>query len=323
MKVTKWDGQPISKAGWYSGIPIERYHSPSMCDGPAVSSSNLRTCWSKSPKHMFSQWAENPEREERTVTRAMLLGAAAHHLLLGEDNFKLKFVAQPETYRDVKTGEPKKWNNNAHACQEWNAKQAKGGKVVVKVEELDCIVAMARSLALEPLVNEGLLRGRIETSGFWKDQQTGLWIKVRPDVIPVTDADFVDLKTASDVTTVALQSTMRSYGYPQQGALIWEVCEALGQPFTSFMLMFVETSNPWCARTVQVDDEDLSFGRQQNRWALRKIRECIDTGHWPGPGEGDLRPLRISNDERERIKTRLKAEGLLDEDTTTNSRRYA
>ena len=323
MKVTKWDGKPISKPGWYSDIPIEKYHSAGMCDGPAVSSSNLRTCWSKSPKHMFAQWAENPDREERDATKAMILGAVSHHLILGEEGFKEKYVAQPESYRDVKTAEWKKWTYQANTCKDWRAKQEKLGLTIVSVKELDGIVAMAKSLALEPLVNEGLLRGRVETSGFWRDQQTGLWIKVRPDVIPITDADFVDLKTASDVTTVALQYTMRTYGYPQQGALIWEACEALGQPFTSFVLMFVETSNPWCSRTVQVDDEDLSWGRQQNRWALRKIRGCIDTGHWPGPGEGELRPLRISNDERERIKARLKAEGLLHEDTTTNSRRHA
>ena len=59
MQVTKWNGKKITKAGWYSGIPIERYHSADLCDGPAVSSSNLRTCWSKSPKHMFAEWCEN------------------------------------------------------------------------------------------------------------------------------------------------------------------------------------------------------------------------------------------------------------------------
>ena len=69
---------------------------------------------------------------------------------------------------------------------------------------------MARSLALEPLVNEGLLQGHVETSGqYFKDQETGLWIKVRPDVASRPALDFVDLKTASEVITQALQYTIR------------------------------------------------------------------------------------------------------------------
>ena len=241
----------------------------------------------------------------------MILGAAAHHLLLGEDNFKLKFVAQPETYRDRKTAEEKQWTYQAIACQGVARQQEDEGKVVVTVKELKSIVQMAKSLALEPLVNDGLLSGHVECSGFWKDKETGLWIKVRPDVIPPTGDDFVDLKTAAEVTTPALQSSIRTYGYHQQGALIGEVCEALGLPFSSFMLMFIETASPYCARTVPVVPEDLGRGRQMNRSALRKIKASLEAGHWMGPGEGELVELGISNDERARTDARLKAEGLL------------
>jgi len=311
MNMTKWNGKKITKPGWYSGIPIERYHSADLCDGPAVSSSNLRTCWSKSAKHMHAQWCENPEAEPREATRNMILGSAAHHLLLGEDGFNMKFVAQPETYRDRKTAEEKKWNNNAHACQDWLVQQVESGKIVVTVKELKAIVKMAESLALEPLVTDGLLNGHVECSGFIKDPETKLWIKVRPDVIPRTDDLFVDLKTAAEVTTPALSSSIRSFGYHQQGALIWEVCETLGMPFASFMLMFVETASPYCARTVPLPKDDLGRGRQMNRSALRKVRSCIDNGRWPGPGEGELVEIGLAGDERARIDSRLKAEGLL------------
>ena len=184
MKVTKWDGKPISKQGWYSGISLDRYHSAGMCDGPAVSSSNLRTCWLKSAAHMFDEWAENPDAEPRESTRNMILGAASHHLLLGEEGFKLRYVAQPETYRDKVTAQEKPWNNNAGVCRDWHEKQREQERTVVTVKELKSIVEMARSLALEPLVQQDLLRGYVETSGFFKDTETGLWVKVRPDVVP-------------------------------------------------------------------------------------------------------------------------------------------
>ena len=310
MKVEKWSGKPISKPGWYSGIPIERYHSPGICDGKAVSSSDLRTCWMKSPAHMYARWAENEKREVKKMTDAMRLGACAHYLLLGEDNFRTKYIAAPETYRDKTTGEEKPWHNGAGFCKEWNAKQAKAGKAVMKVSDLDTIVAMAKSLALEPLVRDGLLSGFVETSGFIKDQETGLWIKVRPDVVPKSGPDYVDLKTASEVTTVALMSSIRSYGYHQQGALIWEFCDQMNLPFETFVLMFVESEVPNCSRTVPLTDDDLARGRLQNRAMMRTIKGCMETGHWPGPGEGDIRPLPSSIDERDRIDARLKLEGL-------------
>ena len=310
MDIIKWNGKPISKPGWYSGISIEQYHSAGICNGPAVSSSNLRTCWRKSPAHAFAEWCENPDAEPRTPTRAMTLGTAAHHMLLGEDGFKLKFIAQPATYRDKVTAQSKPWNNNAGFCKDWTATQHEAGRTPVTIAELDAIVAMSRSLALDPLVNDGLLRGRVECSGFIRDKETGLWIKVRPDVIPQTTADFVDLKTAADVTTPALQSSIRSYGYHQQGGLIWEACLQLGLPFETFVLMFVETSAPYCARAVPLTDDDLARGRQQNRAMLRRFAHCMNAKHWPGPGEGSLQAMALSTDERARIDERLKYEGL-------------
>jgi hypothetical protein len=311
MKVREWDGRPITENGWVSGIPIEKYHSAGICDGVAVSSSNLRTCWIKSPAHMFSSWCENPDADPITPSRFMILGQAAHHLFLGEDNFSSKFVTQPETYRDVKTGEEKEWTYKANACKAWRDKYVDAGKVIVSLKDLQAIIEMAKSLAAEALVQQGLLNGLVECSGFFKDRETGLWCKCRPDVIPTDSGDFADLKTTSEVLTPAIQSSIRSYAYHQQGSLVWECCEVLDQPFESFTLMFIETAKPYCARAVPLTDDDLARGRLQNRAMLRKIKGCMDIGHWPVPGEGDHSAMPLGKDERERIDARLKLEGML------------
>jgi PDDEXK-like domain of unknown function (DUF3799) len=311
MQVIKWNGRTISRPGWYSGIPLERYHAANLCSGPSVSSSDLRTCWAKSPAHMHLAWAENAKREPRSTTRAMILGSAAHFLLLGEDGFKIRYVVQPATYRDRVTAQEKAWHNGATYCKNWNDAQAKAGRTPVTMHELANVVSMSRSLALEPLVNAGLLRGHVEISGFWKDDETNLWLKCRPDVVPTASGDYVDLKTAAEVTSIALQSAIRTRGYHMQGALIWEIVEAFGEPFESFVLMFIETSAPWCARVVPLPEEDLARGRLQNRAMLRRIASCITANHWPGPGEGDLRPLPLASDERARIDERLKREAAI------------
>jgi hypothetical protein len=257
---------------------------------------------------MHLHWAENPKRKPRSVSREMQLGTAAHHMLLGEDGFKLRYIMQPLTYRDKKTAVEKKWHNGADYCRDWNDRQEQHGRTWVTEAELETIKAMSRSLALEPLIKDGLLRGMVEHSGFVKDRETGLWIKVRPDVIPPTGGDYVDLKTAHDITDVGVQTAIRRLAYHQQGALMWQACDQLELPFQSFALVFAETEPPNCARIVPLTDEDIERGAKQNRNMLRKIANCIAADHWPGPGEGDLRALPLGHDERERIDRRLKFE---------------
>jgi len=310
MQIIKWDGQPISKPGWYSDIPIERYHSANMCIGPAVSSSNLRKVWSHSEAHMNAEWAENPDREVKDPTRSMILGQAAHTLFLGDDDYNTRYVVQPEVYPDAKTGEKKPWNYNANYCKDWRAKWESLGRVLLTAKEAKAIKGMAASLTTNGLVQNGMLNGKVECSGFYIDRATGLWIKVRPDVIPTDSGDFTDLKTASEVTTVALMSSIRTYGYNMQGGLISQACDELGLPFKSFNLLFVETAAPYCARGNPLNDKDLGLGRQQNEWALKKIKRAMDTGRFPGPGEDDQSELGLSGDERGRIEARLKLEGL-------------
>jgi len=310
MKIIKWSGKPISRPGIYSGIPIETYHSAAICNGPAVSSTDLRTAWKKSMAHMFDQWVCNPNREPRAVSDQMILGMVAHHIFLGEDNFNSKFIGQPETYRDLVTAEEKPWHNGAKACKQWNAKQAAKGRTIVPFEQIKAIKGMAASLALEPLVMAGVLNGQIECSLFAKDPETGLWLKGRPDVIPTDSGEYVDLKTAREVTPYALQYAIREYGYQMQGALISIICSELCIPFESFTLMFVETKRPFCVYPAPIDKFDLDMGEQQCRAMIRNITLCIEAGVWPGPFDGHLRPLPIANAERERIIERLTALGI-------------
>src|SRR6516165_7641285 len=188
MKILSGRSLPITKPGIYRSIDLEDYHSAAIVPAGeyAVSSTDLRTAWSKSLAHMFDQWAHNSKRRERKAPDYLMLGAAAHHILLGEDKFSTKFVAIPETYRDLKTAEVKPWNGNANYCRDWLAKHAGAGRTPMKQLEFEKILGMARSLALEPLVKDGILSGAVECSGLVKDKETGLWIKVRPDVIPTT-----------------------------------------------------------------------------------------------------------------------------------------
>jgi hypothetical protein len=269
----------ITKNGIYSGIPLDTYHEQ-LCWLPSTSSSDLRTLMSESPAHCFCTSSLNPEREEEKDTSAMALGRAAHHLLLGEDEFSTLFIARPETFAG------KDWQGNRKECREWIEKQTNAGRTVLKSDQIKAIRGMAKSLAAHPLVKSGILNGEIERSMFVLHKETQIVVKTRPDAIPTDSGDFSDLKTTSSVRFDDLQRTIAEYGYHQQAALVgWTYQQLTGRPMTSFSFVFVENKPPHCVRVVTLKDADLARGHDQNMTALRIMRRCLDSGVWPGPGD--------------------------------------
>lgn len=308
-KVIEWDGTAITDPGIYKGISLEIYHSAELFDGvPAISSSGLRKIAAYSPAHYFAESPYNPNRIEPEEKAHFALGRALHHLTAGEPGFFERwFAIRPDTYTDPKTGEVKKWNGNAGACKDWLGDQK--GKTVLSPEQIEQLRGMAISLGSHPLVRQGVLGGNVENSYFWRDKETGIWLKSRPDSTPVDSADFVDLKTTTDVRWFKLQRTIEDFGYHQQGALVRVACrELLGREMDSFALMFIEkTRPPYDCRLVQMKDADLDLGERQNRAALHLFWKCWKEKRWPGTAESDVEFVELNQRTQERIDQDLRA----------------
>jgi hypothetical protein len=278
-KIKKWNGKPIAMPGIYSGVPISFYHSAEAAIEPSMSSSGLRTIFKESPRHYWSGSVYNPDRIELEETNSLILGRAAHHLLFGEADFRKLFTVRPATVN----GEA--WHGNKTICKMWLQKQEDVGLTVLTMPQLDQIKGMAKSLAEEPLVRAGILNGGIEQSYIWKDIETGVWLKSRPDANPNDGLDFCDMKTTTSVQLDDLRRTIADYGYHQQGALIGEACQQIHhQPMNSFSLLFIESKPPYCCRIVTLKANDLQLGHEANHAALQTFAICLKAKHWPGPG---------------------------------------
>ena len=275
----RWDGKQISSPGIYSRLPSDNYHRGDICDGPSVSSSILRKVWNTSPAHAWAHCPLNPDRVEEADSEALIIGRAAHHLLTGEIGFADVFVIQPDTW------EGEKWHGNRKDCKRWLAARKREGLTVVTKAHMKMIEGMALSLGKFPLVQAGALNGLIERSLIWKDKETGLWLKARPDAIPSDSGDFTDLKTTKSVLYRELQKSIAEHGYHQQAALVIEGARELDIEVNSFTLIWVEKTPPYCVRVQQLRDEDIARGMKQNRIALRTFADCLARGVWPGPGD--------------------------------------
>lgn len=307
-KVIEWDGTPITEPGIYKGVSLELYHSAELFnDVPAISSSGLRKIASFSPAHYWAESPYNSDRIDPEDKPHFTLGRALHHLTAGEPGFFERwFVVQPDTYEDEATGEVKKWNGNAGVCKRWKAAQK--DRTILSMAQIEQLRGMAYSLGRHPLVRQGALGGNVEHSYFWRDKETGIWLKWRPDSTPVDSADFVDLKTTTDVRWFKLQRTIEDYAYHQQGGLGRVACrELLGREMGSFALMFVEKNRPpYDCRLVQMKDNDLALGERQNRAALHTFWKCWKAKNWPGMSEADVEFVELNPKTQERIELDLK-----------------
>jgi hypothetical protein len=290
------DGEIVTQPGIYA-MSIGWYHD-NCCDGPSISSSGLRTMWSRSPAHYWLTSPINPNRQPQPDNEAFNFGRAAHFLLLqGRKGFDEEFVCRPERWADWRTD----------ASKAWRSEQIAAGKTVITMPDLENIVGMARSLGAHPVIRAGALDGLVERSLIWKDPETGVWLRSRPDAIPTDDGIFSDLKTTTSVDDDSLMRSIGDFGYHAQAALVGAASRnVLGMEMQSFSLVFCEKTVPWCARVVTLRPEDLERGANQNRAMIHKFAECLERGVWLGPGdENDAEFMGLQPYLSARIDSRL------------------
>jgi hypothetical protein len=316
--VTPWNGKPIGTPGIYSGVPMARYHGPDLCVGPSISSSGLRTIFNDSALAYWITSPYNPLRQEEEDSRAFIVGRCVHHLALGEADFKKHFIVRPEEYPDQKTGVLKKWTRAANYCVDWEFVQERAGLAIITPAELESIKGMVgiqpwqkgltdSGLLNNAIVRAGALNGLIEHTIIAQDRETGVWLKSRPDVIPQSSAEAVDLKSTLSVEGWQMQRTLDDFRYDAQAALVSTCLEqAAGTQLTNFALAFVCKAPPHEVAIRELKPFDLEDSAKDNQAAIRTFALCMERGRWPGVGGGedDARYLERSDRSRERAAVR-------------------
>ncbi len=317
-----WDGKMITQNGIYAGISLDDYHGKvDLLDGPSVSKSALK--WlipthGGSPKAFWGRWAWNKDHVEQKTSEALDFGKAAHCLLLGDEVFKDRFTIRPDhRIEDMTLPEKDRraWNANANDCKAFLKDAQKRRLTVITSDQFERIGRIHADASKHPLVREGILNGRIERSMFWKDPETGIWLRARPDAIPKADGVFADLKTAGKFDEDFLERQIFDAGYYLQAAITRMVCRGLGIPFETFTLLYVLNDDVPDTAHVEIDEFDIDRGEKVVRWCLRTIRQCLDTGEWPG-----ARPF---NDGERRIQMKTWVKERLDNFLTSQDREAA
>jgi len=268
----------ITTPGIYYDIPIERYHGEEICDSPSISSSGLKLI-DVCPRKYWYQSALNPNRAPRKTTRALNMGKAIHEVL-ETGRLGPSFHIVPDGFSEA---HHKKWAEHMPAYLEAVERRA----IVIQQKEADTATAMIEELRRHELADALFSNGVAEATLAWKDKETGVWLRVRPDWLPNARLYIPDYKSCLDASPAAFSRALDNYDYYCSAALYLEgIREVFGEPLLARNFIFVaqEKEPPHVVQLYQLDEGARAWGASQNRRAIRKFDTCLQTGKWPGYG---------------------------------------
>ena len=151
-----------------------------------------------------ADWAYHRLNDDHKPTDAMKFGTAFHAYLLGTSDV----VSLPE-------GESFRSKDN----QKWRADQLEAGNIIVSYNDMQLLKRMKEGIEQTSLMPEYpdymeiIKQGTKEQCIEWKDRQTGLTLKAKPDLIPAGTDYLVDLKTAQKADAESFAKEVINYGY--------------------------------------------------------------------------------------------------------------
>lgn len=246
--------------GVHADIPFSRYLSD-PCAEPSLSSSTIRDLL-RSPAHahrghprLGGGWGDDSGRAN--------LGTAVHALVLGGEE-RLAWIDAA----DWRTAAAKSQRDAAY-----NARQ-----VPLLARERPAIEAAANA-ARAALAEMGFA-GEPERTLVWREGPT--WCRARPDLL--TPGTIIDLKTAENADPSDwIRRSMIAGGYHVQAAWYLRGAAALlPEPDRDFVCLVVELEPPHACSFVGVGPELLAIGQAVVESGLKRWRECMESGVWPG-----------------------------------------
>lgn len=276
------------ETGLFSGISNAEYHS-----GPGISSSSVKH-YLKTPR---TYQAYNDGEITFTASGVMDTGTVTHCMVLQPEEIHDQIIIEPELreptekQREAKTIKA----DIQERIEVWDEfDKQKGGKLVVSAKQYDDARFMSDAVLADPECRQLLNNGVAEMSGWYKDEETGLLLKYRPDW---KNPDYLaDLKTCADASEHGFRKSIEKFKYHVSSSHYLEGENILeGNDHRTFIFMCVENKAPWLVSVYVLEEESLKHGEWLRRKALNGINESMETGLYPSYNNGIAKSIGISN----------------------------
>lgn len=278
------------KPGIYPNLSNEDYHGHKE----SISRSGIMD-FDESP---YLYWAKhlNPNRPPREATKAMDFGTALHTFVLEPTLFENQYCLEPPYEETPKRVLLK--NVGRPAYEAYKAEKAKidfinnkrkeehedavleKGKLVLSLNDYHLLQNMKQALMNHAEAWELIQGGIYEQSYFWKDKESGLLVKARPDILH--NNMYVDLKSCDSASTRAYQKAMVTHGYHIQGSMVQDgVRELEGRDLHAVINICIEKKYPHQIGIKIISYEALEIGRKKYKKVLLDLSRAIEYNTFP------------------------------------------
>lgn len=261
----------ITEPGLYPDIPEDEYHRDPV-QGGSLSVSGAKLLLQAPAKFDYAR------RNGSRHTKSMDLGTRVHALVLGKGFDQLELLEFP----DYKT----------KAAQEEKKRVIAAGRIPTLTHEYAEAQDIADAVLKHPTTGGLFTEGDAEVSMFWRDPETGVMLRGRADYLTYFGGQpvIVDFKTTADASpggdgfgksaykfSYWMQDPWYREGWASHLGCDWQDID--------FVFACAETEPPYLVATYRVKPEHVDLGREQNRIARERFRDCVKAGVWPGYSE--------------------------------------
>lgn len=261
---TKWE------PGIYPGTSMETYIAID-----AVNASSLK--WAKvSMKHVKAA-LDGRITFSSTATE---FGTLAHQVVLEPGTLWDRYIKEPpkEEFPDSK-GKVTDSYRNTSAYKEWRKSLT---RKLVTADDLLRANACLEAVRENPEANEMLTEdGEFECVIVWEDPRTGVMCKCRVDKL--TQVHIWDLKTTQRLGKDFFRQFSK-LDYLFSGAFYRRGGEVIDGIKRMVGVVAVESTEPHDCAAGPIDFAQMNDAEQRIDYYLDKVRECQESGVWPGTG---------------------------------------
>lgn len=235
-----------------------------------ISASDIKT-FLKSPRSYYYEKFEKKNKE--STARHFVIGSAMHEIILEPHLFKTNYLVAPKV--DLRTKEGKE--------QKAKFEQKAEGKVVLFDDEMEMIKQIAENAMQNHTLVEMMKDSYREVSCYTFDEQTGLKVRLRPDIMVKTKSTIGDLKSCLDSSMRKFKSDIYSFGYSISAAYY---CDFIGRE--NYIFIACSKTAPYEVALYALSDDMFQYGREQYRMGLDLIKFCQDNNYWPSYNEFEV-----------------------------------
>jgi hypothetical protein len=261
----------ITEPGLYPDVPEDQYHADPV-QGGSLSVSGAKLLLQAPAKFDYAR------RHGSKSSKSMDTGTRVHALVLGKGEEHLARL----NFENYRTDKAKAARDAAIAS----------GKIPTLPHEYAEAQEIAAAVLAHPTTGGLFTEGDAEISMFWVDPEFGVWLRGRADYMTYFGGlpTIVDFKTTADASPAddGFGKSAYKFSYWMQDPWYregWAAHLRCDWQDIDFVFACVETEPPYCVATYRIKPGDVERGREMNRIARERFRDCMKADVWPGYSE--------------------------------------